>query len=315
MLGGLNEISPDQGAANAKQFLGFGVNFAVVTAFLGIIGGLVPEIHLDELKLIGEEVHHALGLGRLTHTAITPLVRNLIAQPLDLYLKARLRPDRLPEAQLVRALRSGNMSEADVRQQLAEKGYPDYAIDFVLTDLSVKLALAELILLRNNGDLQDQDVINNLTLGGMPEDQAKLQIKAADLAAVKTQQNALLSELETAYVAGHVDLVTYNKVLSNLALSDLEEQAFRAKVGFKQEVPRKSLTLGQVQTAVVDAIVDFTYLDTWMLSEGYDDQAQLVLTYETLGKLKTAADKETYKQYKAAVLRKAGKPVPPWLQG
>jgi hypothetical protein len=313
MLGGLSEISPAQGAANAKQFLGFGTNFAVVTAFLGIIGGLVPEIHLDELKLIGEEVHHALGLGRLTHTAITPLVRNLISQPLDLWLKYQLRPDRLPEAQVVRALRAGAMTEDVARQQLAEKGYRDPDIDFLIADLSVKLALSELVLLLNNGDIQVQDAINNLTLSGMPEDQAKLQLRASDLAAARTQQMALLSELETAYVAGYVDQATYNSVLSNLSLGDLEEANFRAKVGFKQEVPRTTVSWGELVTAVVDGIVTFDYSDQWMKNKGYGPQDQQILTYELLGKLKDAADKEKYKAYKAEVLRKAGKPVPPWL--
>jgi hypothetical protein len=314
MFGGLRQITPDQGAANAQEFLGFGINFAVVTAFLGLIGGFVPFLHLEELKGIGEEVRSAIGLGRLTHTAVTPLVRNMISQPLDLWLKAQLRPDRLAEPQLVRALRSGNMQEADVRQALAEKGYPDDTIDFLLQDLTVRLALSELVLLLNNGDITEQDAINNLTLAGMTEDQAKLQLKAADLAAAKTQQDALLSELETAYVGGFIDQDTYNKVLGNLSLGDLQEQNYRAKVGFKQETSRKRVSFAQLETAIVDGIVDFSYLDTWLTQEGYDAPSQNILSFEVLQKIKTAQEKESYVQYKAAVLRKAGKPVPPWLK-
>lgn len=313
LFGGLTPISPDQGAANAKEFLGFGVNFAVVTAFLGIIGGMIPEVHLDELKGIGEEVRSSLGLGRLTHTAITPLVRNMVAQPLDLWLRAQLRPDRLAEAQLVRGLRAGLITEDVVRQGLAEKGYPDDAIDFLLTDLSVKLGLSELVLLLNNGDIAEQDVINNLTLNGMPEDQAKLQLKASDLAAAKTQQMALLSEVEAAYVSQFTDQDTYNKIVANLSLSDLEEQNFRAKVGFKQETPRKRVSFAEVKTAVVDNIVDFSYLDTWMAAEGYDQQSQLIMSFQVLEAIKTAENKVLFAKYKAAVLRAANKPVPPWI--
>jgi hypothetical protein len=313
LFGGLQPISPDQGATNAKEFLGFGVNFAVITAFLGIIGGMVPEIHLDELKGIGEEVRSSLGLGRLTHTAITPLVRNMIAQPLDLWLRAQLRPDRLAEAQLVRALRAGLMEESDVRQGLAEKGYTDDAIDFLLTDLSVKLGMSDLILLLNNGDITEQDVINNLTLTGMPEDQAQLQLKASQLGPARTQQLALLSELETAYVGGFVTQEQYNAILANLSLGDLEEQNFRAKVGFKQEVPRKVVSFAEVKSAIVENIVDFSYLDTWFASEGYDQQSQMIMTYQVLEAIKNAENKVLFAKYKAQVLTKAGKPVPPWI--
>lgn len=313
LFGGLNPIAPAQGAANAKEFLGFGVNFAVITAFLGIIGGMIPEVHLDELKGIGEEVRSSLGLGRLTHTAITPLVRNMISQPLDLWLKAQLRPDRLAEAQLVKGLRAGLMQETDVRQALAEKGYPDDAIDFLLTDLSVKLGLTDLVLLLNNGNIAEQDVINNLTLSGMPEDQAKLQLLATDLAAAKTQQMALLSEVESAYVNGFVDQDTYNKIVGNLSLSDLEEQNFRAKVGFKQETPHKRVSFAEVKTAVVDLIVDFSYLDQWMTLEGYDSESQLIMSFQVLEAIKSAENKVAFAKYKAAVLRAANKPVPPWI--
>jgi hypothetical protein len=313
MFGGLQPISPAQGAANAQQFLGFGVNFSVVTAFLGFIGGLVPFLKLDELKGFGEEVRSTLGLGRLTHTAVSPLVHNMIAAPLDLWLKDILRPVRLAEAQLVRGLRAGLITEDVVRQGMAEKGYPDDAIDFLLTDFSVKLALSELYLLLLNGDIEEQDVINNLTLTGMPEDQAKLQLKASDLAAVKTQQTALLSWAESNYMDGFITEDQWNSILQNLMLSDLEETAIRTKVGWKQETPRKRVSFAEVKTAIVDNIVDFSYLDAWLTAEGYDQQSQLIMSFQVLEAIKTAENKVAFAKYKANVLRLANKPVPPWI--
>lgn len=313
-LGGLQPVSPEEGAKNARKFAGFAINFGLSQGFLSILTEASSLGFLKEFHELPEGLKGALGLGRLQRAALAPLVRNCISQPYDLYLKYLLRPDRLSEAQIVRAFRAGQLAEDVARQQLAEKGYPDYAIDLLISDLSGKLALSELVLLLNNGDITEQDAINNLTLTGMSEDQAKLQLKAADLAAAKTQQMALLSELETAYVAGYVDQATYNSILSNLSLGDLEEQNFRAKVGFKQEVPRTTVSWGELVTAVVDAIVTFDYADQWMKNKGYGPEDQQILTYELLGKLKTASEKETYKEYKANVLRKAGKPVPPWLQ-
>ena len=213
MFGGLQEITPAQGQANAAQFLGFGVNFSVVTAFLGFLGGLVPFLKLDELKGFGEEVRASLGLGRLIHTAVTPLVRNMIAQPLDLWLRDILRPDRLSEGQLVRGMHAGLFSQDVVEQGLAEKGYRDEDISFLLTDFAVKLGLSDLYLLMLNGDIGEQDVINNLTLLGMPEDQAQLQLKATDLAQVKSQQTRLLTWAEDNYLTGFINEDQWNAII------------------------------------------------------------------------------------------------------
>lgn len=306
-------VSPDAGAENARKFAGFAVNFATSQGFLSILAEAASIGFLKEFHELPDGLMHSLGLGRLQRLALQPLIQNAIQKPYQKYCMAQYRPTVLAEAQLVKALHSGQMSEGDVTAQLQQLGYADELIQFVLTDFASKMSLSELVLLLNNGDIQEQDVINNLTLGGMPEDQAKLQLKASDLAAVKTQQMALLSELETAYVAGHVDQATYNSILSNLALGDLEEQAFRAKVGFKQEVPRKSLSFSEVEAAVVENIVDFSYLDQWFTDQGYDQQAQLILTFSVLGKIKDAENKRAFAQYKAAVLRAAHKPVPPWI--
>jgi len=313
ILGGLQPIDPATGNQNAQNFLGMSTNFAAVTAFLGIIGGLFPAIHLDELKSIGEELRSTLGLGRLSHTALTPLANDLVAVPLRQFLNNATRPTRLKEAQLVKALHSGLMQDADVRQELAYLGYSDSFIDFLLTDLAVKLALAEQILLIDNGDIQEKDVINNLTLAGMPEDQAQLQIAAARYAQQKTQWSALLSELESSYVNGFVDQATYNSMLDKIPFDSGELDVFRAKVGFKQEVPRRRVSFAEVKTAIVQGITDFSYLDTWMAAEGYDADSQNIMTFQVMESLKTATNKAAYAQYKAAALKKAGKAVPPWI--
>jgi hypothetical protein len=313
MFGGLQPVTPEQGSKNAQAFLGFGVNFAVVEAFLGILGGFVPYLHLEELKGIGEDVAHSLGLGRLTHTALRPLVRNMVSQPMDLWLRDICRPDRLSEGQVVRAFRAGTLPEADTRQALAEKGYRDADIDLLIADLTAKIAASELFTLVRNGDLTTDAAIAKLTDAGMDADNAKLQFKALDEAKADSQVGGILSDLEGAFTDGFIDSVAYNAALDKLPLSDSEDAMFRMKVGLHQERPRKRITFAQMQKGVVQGVVDFTYMDTWLTAEGYGPEDQNILTFEVLEALKSAEDKVKFMEYKANVLRKAGKPVPPWL--
>lgn len=312
-FGGGGPVTPAQGADNARKFAGFAVNFATSQAFLSILSEAASLGVLKEFHELPDALMHSLGLGRLQRLALQPLIQDAIQKPYQRFTRAQYRPTRLAEPQLVRAMHSGKLSEAVVTQELQELGYPDDLIELLLADLSGRLSLAELILLLNNGDVTEEDVINNLTLGGMPEDQAKLQLKAAQLSPARTQQLALLSELENAYVGGFVTQETYNQVLGNLSLGDLEEQAFRAKVGFKQEVPRKTLTFAEVKAGIVDLVIDFGYLDTWFANAGYDDQAQLVLSFEVLAAIKDADNKRVFARYKADQLKAKGKPVPPWI--
>ena len=312
-FGGGNPVSPEQGAVNARKFAGWAVSFATTQGFLSILTEATSLGFLKEFHELPDGLVHSLGIGRLQRLALQPLIQDAVQKPYQRFTMSQYRPTRIAEAQLVRGLRQGTFDQDYVTTALQELGYPDDQIEFLLSDLSVKLGLSELFLLLNNGDVSEQDVINNLTMTGMPEDQAKLQLKAADLAAAKTQQMALLTEVENAYVAGFISQDLYNSTLSNLSLSDLEEQNFRKKVGFKQEVPRKTLTFAEVEAAIIENIVDFSYLDQWFTGEGYDPQAQLVLTFSVLQKIKTAEDKQSFARYKAAVLRAANKPVPPWI--
>ena len=309
------EILPGDGADNARKFAGFAINFAMNQGFLSILTESCSLGFLKEFHELPDALKSALGLGRLQRAALAPLVRNCISQPYDLFLKYKLRPDRLAEGQIVHALKSGKLDDTTARQMLAEKGYRDSDIELLITDLAQKLAAGELFTLVRNGDLTLDQAIAKLTDTGMDADNAKLQLKSLSEAKADTIVGGILSDLESAYSDGFISQELYNATLDKLPLSDDEDSLFRLKVGLHQERTRKRVTLAQVQTGIVDGIVDFAYLDAWMSAEGYSDQDQLILTYETLQKLKSAAEKETYKQYKAAALRKAGKPVPPWLQG
>ena len=152
-----------------------------------------------------------------------------------------------------------------------------------------------------------------LTDSGMDADNAKLQFKALDEAKADTQVGGILSDLEGAYTDGFIDQVAYNSALDKLPLSDSEDAMFRMKVGLHQERTRKRITFAQLKTGIVDAIVDFTYMDAWLSAEGYSSEDQQILSFEILQALKTAEEKVKFKEYKANVLRKAGKAVPPWL--
>jgi hypothetical protein len=311
---GSSEITPDEGTANARRFSGFAINFATASAFIAILTECESLGFLKEFRELGVETAEALGLGRLQRLALQPLIRNLIQQPYDLALRKQFRPDRLGESQIVRALRAGQLQDAQARDMLAEKGYRDSDIDLLIADLTGKLPVSEIYTLLRNGDFTEQQAIDRLSNQGMDPDDAKLILKALSESRADSQLGSILSDLEAAYVDRFIDSATFTNVLSKLPLSDDEESMYRVRVGLQQEVPRKRITFAQLTTGVIEGIVDFTYVDEWLAAEGYSDQDQLVLTYEILQKLKTAEDKAKAKQHLTTKAATKGKTLPGNLQ-
>ena len=314
-MGGLRPVNPSDGANNAKAFSGFAINFATASAFIAILTECESFGFLKEFRELGVETAEALGLGRLQRLAMQPLIQNLIQKPYNYYLQAQTRPTRLAESQLIKAYRHGDIQLDDLNTRLAELGYRDEDIPLLIADLTSHVAATELETLIRYNIIKRDEAIARLTASGLDATSADYALQAVENQRADSQVSALLTDLASAYTDGFVDEATYNNVLQGLPLTDEEETLFRTRVGFKQDRARKTVTLAQLQTAIVDGIADFTYMDTWMQRQGYNDEDQLILTYETLQKLKDATAKETAKQYKAAQLRAKGKPVPPWLQG
>lgn len=312
-LGANGPVLPTDGRDNARKFAGFSVNFAMNEAFLSILTEAGSLGVLKEFKELPQAMRGALGLGRLQRAALAPLVRNAISQPYDLYLKYLMRPDRLAEGQIVRALRSGDLDDTTARQMLAEKGYRDSDIEILISDLTQRLSAGELLTLVDNGVLTDQQFVDQLSNAGMDSDNAKLLLQSLRLSSAQSQVSGILSDLEAAYSDGFIDQELYNATLDALPISDDEAEMFRKKVGLHQERTRKRISFAQLTKGVVNGIVDFTYMDTWLSAEGYSTADQDILAFEILEALKVAEDKVRFKEYKAAQLRAKGKPVPPWL--
>lgn len=307
------EITPDQGRQNAEKFSGFAINFATGSAFIAVLTEACSLGFLKEFRELGEQTAQGLGIGRLQRLAMQPLIRNAIQQPSDLYYRSILRPDRLSEAQVVQAVRSGDMSADDARQQLAEKGYREKDIDILLDQLSLKVQATELSRLIRYSVISQQQAIDALKTQGMTQEDAANYLKSIDESRADTQLTATLSDLETARVDGFLSQDEYVRQLQDLEIGTEEQSAFLRKVGRKLERPRKTLTFAELKNAYVFSDIDLGYVDTWLQNAGYSDQDNVILTLALIRDLKTEDAKAAARKLKADALRAAGKPVPPTL--
>lgn len=306
-------ITPEAGAANARKFSGFAINFAVSSAFIAILSEAESFGILKEFRELGVEVAQAIGLGRMVRLALQPLIRNAVQQPYDLYLKSLMRPDRLSEAQVARALYAGDIDTTTARQMLAEKGYADNLIDILLADLAGKVAATELARLVRYNVLTEEQALQHLRKQGIPQEDATLLLKGTLAERGDAQVSAILANLETARLEGFMGQAEFEANLADLPLSDEEQRLYKKRVGIQLERARKHITFAQAKTGIVEGIVDFSFLDQWLTNQGYSDEEHLILTYEVIQALAAADAKAKAKAATAKKIAAAGKPVPPPL--
>lgn len=299
-FGGLREIAPQDGANNARSFTGYAINAAISGAFMSIITEVESLGFLKNFKELGEATIDAMGLGRLQRLAMQPLIRNMIQQPYDLYLRSQTRPDRLTEAQYIHGFHHGDFDETFVRAKLAEKGYPDKEIDRLFLELAAHLAEADILRLIRYGDITQDEGVNELNVQGIPTITAQRLLRATEISRADSIVTSYVNKIESQYLNGFIDLDTFNKLLDQVPWTEEEKKWERNFVGVTLDAPQTTLTLTQVKAGIVGGILDFNYLDRWMLNQGYSDEDQLYLEYEILQALDQKASKDEIAASKAA---------------
>ncbi len=313
-LGNLQPVSPAQGAENARKFAGFSVNFATSQAFLSILTEASSVGLLKEFHELPDGLMRALGLGRLQRAALAPLVRNCISQPYDLYLKQQLRPDRLADAQYVRAMARGDFDEQYVRERLAEKGFPDDEIDALIHEFTAKLQAGDLVKLIRYGEISQEDAVQQLVDQGTNKEIAEQMLKAQLLALADSRVMAYVQKIQQQRIEGWIDQAQFETMLEQVPLSDSAKEWERNLIGVIAEVPRRRISFAQLEKAVVSGHIDFTYVDEWLRAEGYSDNDQLVLTMQIIEAMQDAEAKTKAKAATHAKVSAKGKVPPPALQ-
>lgn len=300
MMGGLREIQPQDGADNARSFTGFGLNFAISNAFIGILGELTSIGLADNFRELGEDAEQALSLGRLQRLALQPLIRNMIQQPYDLYLRNKTRPDRLSDQQYVHGFHHGDFDETFLRAKLAEKGYPDAEIDRLILELTTHLAEADILRLIRYGDITQDEGVKELNVQGIPEVTAQRLLRATEISRADNIVSSYVNLIEKQFLSGFIDQSTFQSLLNQVPWTEEEKNREVKFVGQTLEYPQTTLTFTQVKAGIVGGILDFDYLDQWLLNQGYSDEDQLYLEYEVLQVLDKTLSKQEITDAKAA---------------
>lgn len=299
----------------AARFTGLIVNFGVATALLGIAGELSSAGLFKDFRLVGEQVSSGLGLSRQMRIAIKPIMKLLVATPLERALNVQYTPARFGVGEVVNPYQQTTIDHTILVNDLALQGFSTQRAEQLIRMHSKKLTVADIELIFRYGSAGRDYALKQLgDLGYLP-DLAGSVLNAEDLRRADAVLRTLVDAIETRVIDGQISTAEFSTLLDALPLGDTEKKMRLATVQYKVKSPHKSLTLAQAQKAFVEGVWTLDQLEAYFTRAGYsaDDASTLeVLTLLEFAQFEEAKKvaQFTYDQ-KVARAKAKGLPIPP----
>ena len=272
--------SGSPGGQAADTFMGFGLNLAMQNAIMSVLGSMIPWVHLDDLREIGDAVERSLGLGRLTRTAMHPLINTLIAEPYRQELNVKYSPEIMGIGDLVKAYLASRLVQDDVMDLARKQGLPDSQINELIEQGRLRLTAQEWNVLTAIGQQGSDPAAYDDAARGMDDDWIKLRQIVLTGQRLAPLVDRVLGEVLNQIKGGWIDTTSLEKYLSKYNLPQDEIAFWRDAAGALQDVPRKRLSEGQMLFLYEAAQIADDDVQAWAVAEGYSptDQERL-LTY------------------------------------
>lgn len=302
------EFAPPAGAtvgpstAPASTFTGLAVNFGIASAIMGVIGGLVPWGHLDELRELGEEVAQNIGLGRLVRRALTPLVQILVAKPMEWWVNTTYTPTQFNISELVNQFSLTQLPQAQLYQAMNMLGYSNDKIQAFIQMHQKRLSVAEVYLLQQNGGWTADQALAYVGTLGYPPDLSVTVLGLEDLREQQKWYDKLVAQMESELLANVITIDEFVQVLQTLPYSKNVQTVIQATAEYKVKAhagkPLRQLSIGQLTKAFEQGLVTESDLRARWSTERYSDADQDILMFLLLFELQA---------YEAAAAAKAAK--------
>lgn len=304
-LGGTSSGTAGPGERAAQAFLGRGINFAVMSSLIGIVGELESLGFIKSFADIGEDMERVMGFGRLNRLAMQPLLHALVSQPYTREVNALYRPHQMTAAEYLTELYAGRMTDADVSQALSELGFSDQLIAAQRVQHRPKLHLHEVDAAVRWGKIDQQTGINMLVAQGTPADIAQTQLDALHLAQADAQERAYADEILQLAKQRQITSDVFAQLLQRLHMSTEEQQGYLNRLGTWLDSFHKRMSFGDLMYLYDRNLLTQDALDNFIAAEGYsaDDAA----TLDLLAAEKSLEFQDAQKKKAAAAAAKAAK--------
>lgn len=310
------EFSPPSGSAvvpstvPAATFTGLAVNFGIASAIMGIIGGMIPETHLDELRELGEEVAQNIGLGRLVRRALQPLVQILVANPMQWAINQQYTPTQFSLSELVNPYAQTSLDQTHIYQAMNLLGYSNDKIQAVIEMHQKRFTPADVKVFLDNGVWDEPTAEAYVTKLNWPQELVPTVMLLEELREERAWHDKLVAELEAEVKAGSITLDEFNGVIDILPYSEQVKAIIKGTTAYKVSAKlgkTAHLSGAQLKQAFENGLITLSDAEDRWTAQGYspeDVQTLAVLFLLDLQQFEAAQAKKQAAAAKAAA--KAG---------
>lgn len=276
-LGGGQDTQAGPGEKGAEAFMGLGLNFAVMSAIIGLTGELASLGFIEGFEDLGQDVMRSLGMGRLMRQALHPLINSTITLPYTYETNAKYKPHVLSVGEYITMLQAGRISPDAFNEAIARHGFPDNLRDELLIQHRHKLSAQQVDTLVRWGRITRDAGVAMLVAHGMDSDTANYELDLLDLARGDAQENAYAAELLKLTQERFIDPTTFSTLLQRLHFSPSQLQGWLNRVGVYLDTQSKRLTLGELLYLAEHHLVTLDQIDAWAKAEGYNEEGAAML--------------------------------------
>lgn len=316
----ITEFSPAGGApvgpsmAPAATFSGLAINFGVASAIMGIIGGLLPEVHMDELRELGEEVAQNVGLGRLVRRALQPIVQILVANPMQWAINQQFTPTQFSLSELVNPYAQTSLDQTHIFQAMNLLGYSNDKIQAVIEMHQKRFTPADVKVFLDNGVWDEATAEAYVTKLNWPQELVPTVMLLEELREERAWHDKLVAELETEARDGRITVDEFNGVVDILPYSEQVKAIIKGTVAYKVAAHMGKvahLSTAQLKQAFENGLITLSDAEDRWTAQGYspdDVQTLSVLFLLDLQQFEAAQAKKQAAAAKAAA-KASGSPT------
>lgn len=199
-------LAYEQALDNARKFVTIVGDLNMIATLLDALGKTKifgSKLGFDAAGRLVTNISWTFGLGWLTWVALGPIFRYGIGYPIERELRRRVRDRELTVGQLCELLRRCVVSLEEFKGKLAEMGYPDDAINKLISYAYRLLTLTDLRRLYEHGRITYEQFVDELKKLGYDPDVFDEKLESELLAVRSSELRRWVDRVETLYVHGY----------------------------------------------------------------------------------------------------------------
>jgi hypothetical protein len=292
-------LSPEQGVAGAKAFLGYAAGFAIREGNTDMLAAYLPHGIGEMFKGFAEDFAKNLGIGRMARLVWKPLVSTLVATPAQQAMNIQYRPTLLDVEQTYRAWVTGDYSPDDLARELSLHGLSQARGAALQWQHTKPVDFKSARMLNALGLMTDNEFNIWMRREGYMDEVSSIMRQAEDIAPARDAALAAAKHFAGSYLTGHLTRTQFegalnavrNTIHGDPLLTAAEVAAYELLPVIGEGVARKHLSVSQLQREYIDGLLTLGEFSAAVAALGYSPDDVTLLEQELLISAKRASDR------------------------